>query len=200
MSPSAKFSTRSWKHITEKRLKEKIIEQARAIYARKYADCDPAKGCLYWAAAFQEAARQNNIDALIQAGSAQFQFRADSDGVSDTHFSYMFDPTEAAMRLGRGLWPEIHVWNAIRATGELVDLSTGYQAEQAKNLCGFVWEKEFALPSYYWDKPSDQRIIYRADMKATILCLAMLKQSIVGDRNRLDGISRSANMSCERKR
>jgi hypothetical protein len=155
-----------------------VIHEARLIYAHKYGEHEPAKGCFYWALAFYEAARQRGVDVLIQAGSAQFQFRADTDGVSDTHFSYMFDPTESAVRLSRGLWPEIHVWNAIRATGEIVDLSTRFQAQQAKELCGFEWEKEFALPSYYWGKPSDDRIIYRADAKAIMFVLAHISSSV----------------------
>lgn len=158
--------------------RDEIVKLAREIYAKRYYDVEPWKGCLYWAYAFEKAARKYGVfhrDVLIQAGSAQFQFRAD-DGVHDTHFSYMYDPSTAIQRVRAGLLPEMHVWNAVRSDEkgewEYVDLTTRYQAQQAKLLQGFDWEPEFALPDYYWGRPQGNRLIYRADANAT-MCVAM---------------------------
>lgn len=155
-----------------------IISEAKQIYAAKYAAKIPEHGgCLFWAASFNKAAANNGLDAIIQAGSAQFQFQAD-DGVCNTHFAYMFDKTEAIKWMQKGILPEMHVWSYLRTTKEIVDLSLKYQAAQAKKLCGYDWDPKFALPDYIWASPDelkDERIIYRADMAACMLALAYLK-------------------------
>jgi hypothetical protein len=117
---------------------------------------------------------------MLQAGTGMFKFRAD-EGVSDTHFSYVFDQTAALGRLAQGLWPEMHAWNYIPATGEIVDLSLKYQPEQARRLCGFVWESEFVLPDYLWTLPENlsDKTIYRADLTACVLALKFLKKEVV---------------------
>lgn len=161
--------------------KDEIVTLAREIYAKKYHDVEPWKGCVYWAAAFDQAAKNFGIDdTLIQAGSAQFQFRKDN-GSHNTHFSYMYDQAEAMYRLKQGLLPEVHVWNAVRSfdwAGEwqVVDLTTRYQAKQAKDLQGLIWEPDFTLPDYYWGQPDSERMIYRADASATLCMLMHLKQ------------------------
>jgi hypothetical protein len=154
--------------------KEKLVTAARVIYNRRHDRIRPEMGCLYWARSFNEAAIRAGLDCLIQVGSAQFQYRADTDGVSSTHFSYMFDPVEASVRIHQGLPPEMHAWNVLRKTWEVVDLTTGFQAQQAQRLLGYEWEKEFALPEYFWGKPDGERMIYRAHPAATIYGLKML--------------------------
>jgi hypothetical protein len=156
------------------RFKKSVIHGAQLIYAHQYSDIEPAKGCLYWAGAFNKSATAHGLDCLIQVGSAQFQYRADTDGVSNTHFSYMYDPVEAAVRISKGLPPELHAWNVIRDTREIVDLTTGFQAEQARRMLGYEWEKEFALPEYFWGKPEGTRMIYIAHPTATMFGLQQL--------------------------
>lgn len=156
-----------------------IVTLAREIYAKKYHKVEPWKGCLYWAAAFEEACKEFGIDdCLIQAGSAQFQFRKDT-GANDTHFSYMYDPLTATTRMRHGLMPEIHVWNALKDSQEIVDLTTRYQAQQARDLRGFEWEPEFALPDYFWGKPDNQRMIYMPAMTATLCMLMKLNWMVI---------------------
>jgi hypothetical protein len=156
-------------------MRDKIITEARSIYAKDYGDVPEHKGCVYWAEAFNQAAAQRGLKAILQAGTAQFQFRAD-DGVSATHFSYMFDQQAAIERLSKGLWPEMHAWNYIPSTGEIVDLSLKYQPEQARRLCGFEWQPEFALPDYLWMLPEHltEKMIYRADLPACMLALKFI--------------------------
>jgi hypothetical protein len=156
-----------------------IVEDARRIYARRYAHRIPEhKGCLFWAASFNEAARNVGIDALLQAGSASFQFQID-DGECNTHFSYEFEAEPAMLRFMNGELPEMHVWSAIKATNEIVDLSVKFQPAQAKAI-GFDWEPRFQPPpwlwvGYEWLQQAGGRYIYRADMLACKIALSYLQ-------------------------
>jgi hypothetical protein len=156
-----------------------IVNDARRIYARRYASrIAEHKGCLFWAASFNEAARAVGIDALLQAGSASFQFQHD-DGVSPTHFTYEFEAAPAMLRFQNGELPEMHVWSAIKDTNEIVDLSTKFQAQQAKETQGFDWEPRFQMGPWLWVgvewlRQCNSRYIYRADALATMMSLAFL--------------------------
>jgi hypothetical protein len=125
--------------LTDRDIAVVTASDAREIFQRKYADKEAKRACAYWAIAFNEAAKRHGIRAILQAGSAQFQF-CDDDGHSATHFSYMFDKIEASKRLAAGLWPEMHVWSGIPETGEIVDLTTCYQPQQALELAGLIWQ------------------------------------------------------------
>lgn len=152
--------------------KSAIVDQARAIYQQRYGDKLPQRACLYWALAFNEAARLSGIRAILQAGTAQFQF-CDDEGSNITHFSYMFDKVEATKRLSQNLWPEIHVWSGIPATGEIVDLSVRYQSQQALELAGLVWHFNYGMPDYLWQNTCDsKRFRYLPDRCATLLALS----------------------------
>lgn len=130
--------------------KDAIIARTTEIFARRYSgSCTPQGGCLFWASAFCEAMSENGYKAKIVAGSASFQFRVHDDGVSPTHFSYMFNAQEAVPRFIQGLLPEMHVW-AITEAIELVDLTTGYQCQQAIIIGNFKWDKELIPPVYLW--------------------------------------------------
>jgi hypothetical protein len=160
-------------------MKREIIEDACRIYARRYAHRIPEhKGCLFWAAAFNQAARNAGIEAVLQAGTANFQFQKD-DGVSPTHFSYEFEVEPAMRRFQEGLLPEMHAWSWIKATNEIVDLTTGFQPQQAKEGCGFDWDPNFRLPRWLWMRVErirqcHPRVIYRADKVAIMIALAYL--------------------------
>lgn len=158
-------------------MRTEIVRDARAIFATNYGDVEEYKGCVYWAEAFNQAARRHGHDPILQAGTAMFQFQPD-DGASVTHFSYMFDQTEALKRLQQGLWPEMHAWNYLRDTKEIVDLSLKYQPEQALRLGGFVWQPEFAVPDYLWTQPEalTDRTIYRAELVACMLALKFINE------------------------
>lgn len=156
--------------------KDAVVARAREIYAAKHAGRLEQRACLYWATSFNEAANEHGLRAIIQAGSAQFQFR-DDDGESITHFSYMFDKEAAAKRLAQGLFPEIHVWSGIPETGEIVDLSVRYQPMQALELANLIWTPEYKMPDYFWRYGvTDGRFRYMVDMHATLLAMRTLGQ------------------------
>ncbi len=183
--------------------KEAIIKQARAIYKREYYDVPEHQGCVYWAQAFQQAARGAGLKCEIHGGSALFQFRAD-DGKNITHHSYMFDPQEAMARIRKGMLPEMHGWNYLPDTGEVVDVTTRFQARQADDLLGFKWEPEYALPEYFWGKPRTMRILYHPHPIATVVArMAQCTSSSVYNaakrmcKKPVVDISGCANMSCD---
>ena len=129
-----------------KDIKVVVVSEARDIYQRRYSDKPKQRSCLYWAAAFNEAAKRHGLDALLQAGSAQFQFCHDT-GENTTHFSYMFSKKSAYFMLANGIWPEMHVWSGLPDSGEIVDLSVSYQPQQARELAGLIWTPEYRMPS-----------------------------------------------------
>ncbi len=149
--------------------KDEIVEHAKTIYVREYYDVPEHQGCVYWAQAFEQAAKQAGLNAVIHGGSAMFQFR-DDDGKSITHHSYMFDPVEAMERIRKGLLPEMHGWNYLPDTKEIVDLTTRFQKRQAGDLLGYEWQPKYALPDYFWGKmPRDWRMLYHPHPMATVI-------------------------------
>jgi hypothetical protein len=177
---------------------KQLVDHARLLYSLWYSEIPESKGCLFWAAAFNAAAKEQGLDTLIQAGSAQFQFRSD-DGKRDTHFSYMFEPAAGMMKFRAGELPEMHVWSWIRQTNEIVDLSLGYQPSQARELAGYEWEREFYPPSYLWVPVEklqnfEGRYIYKPDMMATMFALCYLHDH----REEHGGQSSPRRMPCTR--
>jgi hypothetical protein len=159
--------------------RQEIVDQALVIYAERYASRIPEdKGCLFWAASFNEAARSQGLQVLLQAGSAQFQFRKDN-GTDVTHYSYMFEWPAAMYYMHRGQLPEMHCWSYIKTTGELVDLSVKYQPARALELFGFQWESELLPPPFVWASPTElslmsPRFVYNAEVPACLLAIRYL--------------------------
>ncbi len=114
---------------------------------------------------------------MLVAGSVSFQMRVKDDGVSDTHFSYMFESQAAAKRISIGLLPEMHVWLVTFSKDiELIDLSTGFQREQCERILGTTFDKELIPPPYLWCSTSaiPPQFIYRPDLFATEIAMSVL--------------------------
>jgi hypothetical protein len=128
--------------------------------------------CLQWAGFTVEALARRGIRALIQAGSCSWPFRSPSwvdDGVSSTHFSYMFNKAEARARLAQGLSPEMHAWAAIPlGRGIFIDWTTRYQPVQCQRILGIPWGAP-PPPEYLWCGPEGipDGVRYRPDPEAT---------------------------------
>ncbi len=176
--------------------KEAIIDRAKSIYGQEYYDVPEHQGCVYWAQAFQQAAREAGLKCEIHGGSALFQFRSD-DGKNITHMSYMFEPREALVRVRAGLLPEMHAWNYLPDTGEIVDVTTRFQERQAGDLLGYKWEPEYALPSYFWGKPRNDRILYLPYAMATAIARQAITTKSKDCDNLVVDISECANMACD---
>lgn len=129
--------------------------------------------CLPHAFLTIEALRARGHRAILQAGSASWRYLHPNldDGVTATHFSYMWAPEDPrsieAIREYR--MPEVHVWVATTDPLELVDLTTGHQVAQARRLAGIAWTAEPPGP-YLWGLPP-RGMMYRPYERATMLAL-----------------------------
>src|SRR5258706_16418976 len=120
--------------------KRRIVTEIRAQMTCSYRGSSLEAACLYWAACTRaHISRNYKTRTILQAGTMQWPCTDKDDGVSFTHFSYMWNPTTAEMRrvmISAGLMPEMHVWAAIPSRNEIVDLTTSYLVEQAKKRAG----------------------------------------------------------------
>ncbi len=128
--------------------------------------------CLFFAVAAQEC-----LGAKVIAGSAQWQFKED-DGVSSTHFAYMFDTQlkegDRRFQLVESELPEMHVWNFWN--GKILDLSTKYLPEQLRLGLDEGWDRRFAVPPIYYGPWSDvrQRVNYIQNRRATEMAFGFI--------------------------
>ncbi len=131
--------------------------------------------CLYWAGLVcAHLTKVHGIRTILQAGTMQWPCVAEDDGVSPTHFSYVWEPdsevTRAMLRLNH--MPEMHVWAAVPSRNEIIDLTTRYLVEQAKHRAGlewsaapppdFLWCRADALPAGVRYKPAYEATLWAA--------------------------------------
>lgn len=131
--------------------------------------------CLQLSLAVGRELARRGIRAVLQAGSAQWRcMGGDDDGVSPTHFAYMWEMSLLTkQRIAAGLMPEMHCWIGIPATQEIVDISTRDLIEQARLRAGIIWTAD-PPPDYIWTNkeegfPCDAR--YIVDPVATAVAL-----------------------------
>jgi hypothetical protein len=161
-----------------------IQEQVRAEVVQAVMDAvGPAeldRHCLHWAGYTVEALSRRGVRAVLQAGGCSWPFRSPKwidDGVSSTHFSYLWNPREAMTRWAQGLHPELHVWAATpdgKGGGMLIDFTTKFQPAQCQRILGLPWEAP-KPPEYLWcglDGVPDG-VHYRPDLEAIRFALAV---------------------------
>lgn len=134
--------------------RDAIVEEIRAEFARHFDGPDPAMACLYWSFYACRVLERRGERAIVQVGSASWRCVAHDDGVSATHFSYVWEPQSQATRerIAAGLMPELHAWVALPLRGELLDVTLGFQPAQARRL-GVAWSAP-EPQAYVW---GDQR-------------------------------------------
>ena len=137
------------------------------------------QACLYWAHYTVEVLTALGIRAIIQAGSASWpRVRPDQDdGVSPTHHSYVWEPDSAVTkaRIATGDMPEMHVWAAIPALRQIIDMTTRYWPEQCLLIQGRNWPGN-EPPTYFWGTARElpDGVIYAPDLQAIALALHLL--------------------------
>lgn len=142
--------------------------------------------CLYWADSTVKILRKYGYNAQLQAGSLQWSCRNNNwidDGVSHTHFSYMWDKNVARQFLRNGLLsvgilPEMHCWAGIIDTNEIVDLSTRHLIQQYEKTMREEWQAP-TPPLYLWaDKDTIlDGVRYIPDVEAIYFALMVLKET-----------------------
>ena len=137
-------------------------------------------GCFYLAHFGALQIMEHGYTPLIQAGSMSWPIidPKDDDGVCCTHFSYVWGETVLSPEihlLVHGVLPEIHIWLAIRETGEIVDFSTNELKSQALLTAGLEWKAKDP-PKFVWCIPDHlpEWVVYRPDTDAIKFVLRML--------------------------
>lgn len=172
--------------LTDPSLKRIIVRRAEQlfdIYMRQehFREYDHAKSCLVWAAAVVEAAKASPAlkGMQLQGGSASWRVVADDqdDGVSATHYSYVYTPPDDPFELG-----EVHYWAAVHpkhdpaGKGLIVDLTTKYVPDLATRMGMKVSCKP---PKLVWAPPDEMPEHcdkYEPDMKAVVTGVRLIHQ------------------------
>lgn len=164
-----------------------IVKAVRRKVERTWAQMPPERGpvgqyCLVWALATVGILRAYGVaDAHFQAGTAYWpRLRPEQDDGLETtmiQFGYEFAPDKFT---GNSLLPEMHCWAAI-GRDTIVDVTTGFQQENALRLGGFDWPGD-PLPPYLWANLSDIPAgwVYRPRRDAVELAMGIVKAGALG--------------------
>lgn len=165
----------------QEKTRRSIFEEVK----RKTATANPGR-CLYasliGATLVQKLLPYEKV--LIQAGSMSWPIvpKEFDDGVSPTHFSYMWEPThiESLRAVIENRLPEMHVWLIIPSTKEIIDFTTYELPEQMKRMLNREWKTEDP-PDFLWapyDKiPED--VVYTPNREATEYALWCIQKTVL---------------------
>lgn len=171
--------------------KARIVALAEQLHRdHLVGDAHVPGSCLHWTMAVIDAAARNGLRLIPQAGSASFQrlprYLDDGAPTTLTHFSYEWHGGDVTkLPDGRLILPEIHVWAADPARGEIVDLSTRHLAEMCETTAGLPW-LDVAPPPYLWSRELPAGWLYQPNREATELAvryaLALISERARGRR------------------
>lgn len=129
----------------------------------------PQRLCLHWAKEVCRELHKYGLRTIIQAGDCSWPMidEDQDDGVRNTHMSYVWTG-KYERDLSMGQLPEIHVWAAIPATNEIIDMTTKFWPELCPQMTGSKWEG-LPPPDYLWCKADElpKRVLYRPIAGAT---------------------------------
>lgn len=157
--------------------RERIFESVQAgIETFRGEDAPASAHCFYRAVLTVRELYARGERAILQAGTAEWAIRTpdQDDGMSPTHFGYVWSPDEFDWKrlYYQGILPEIHVWSALPASREIIDMSSGCFPEQAKLLKGWDWRAE-PPPQFLWTSELPSNAVYEAHPDATAFALAL---------------------------
>lgn len=116
----------------------------------------PDKGCFFQAFFFCQAMKHlyPKCPAAFMGGSLSWpriDLTKDDDGKILTHFSYLFEPAsiDTMTAMAMGCMPEMHVWNYLPETEEIVDLQTKYLKINCEDMTPLKWSGADP-PDYLW--------------------------------------------------
>ena len=160
--------------------KTEIASDVRRLVLDKWPELERLKGgcCFYMTLAGLFVLRNEGYDPLIQAGNMSWPIvkPENDDGVSPTHFSFMWSPNELASQLAviEGRMPEFHAWIALRPT-TIIDFSTSYLPEVCKETIGLPWGTE-RPPDFLWTDDLPAGVYYEALPDATRFVMMKVQQ------------------------
>lgn len=175
------------KLITHQEMYQKACAQMEDWYPHLNEVVDGCARCLYWMHVTCAVLSKAGIGCVPCAGSASFLIVPPEldDGVSPTHFSFMWEtPPGGVMRtladsIAKGkqvtALPEMHCWNYLPATQEIVDFSAGTIPAMAERM-GFKWQTP-KLPPFLWRRPTSllPAAIYTPNRDAAQLAMRIIR-------------------------
>lgn len=174
----------------KKAVYEKVVGEYRRTCHQLIGQSIPERaGCVVWSLAGFRVLRRMGVGVTLQAGTMQWPFLDPKldDGIGPTHLSYVWEPESPVTRaaLVRGMLPEIHAWLAILETQEVIDFSTGYLPEQAKEMHGLEWSAP-QPPIFLWTtaKEIPNGVCYHASETATLIVADTMQKMIQGARKK----------------
>jgi hypothetical protein len=188
---------------TPQHIKDEIYRVTAKQFAEWYPPetQHPGGHCVAWACTGLRILMERGFNAKLQAGSMSWPIVTAEldDGVSPTHFTYEWSPhtPKSQGRMAAGGIPEMHVWLALPDRNEIIDFSTKFFLEQAKQF-DLVWQAP-APPDYLWAGAEDLRrinqvrhlgVYYQANMEAITYIINYLRQKAGARTVRLKQITR----------
>ncbi len=164
------------------RIFQRVKTKMRRWYGGEYIE----KRCLYWMQTGMAVLNGLGIKCSPAAGSAYWKLQEDDGKMSHFGFEWMGADGEARRKAvlpdASTSLPETHCWIWLPTGREVVDFSTGYVPEMAKEL-GFEF-KSSPPPKYIWAKPESlwPRFIYKPNKDATRLAITAVVASRKGTR------------------
>lgn len=152
--------------------KDAIIKMARTKVALHKPKSIPLeRSCVHHAFFLYKTLFQMGYNAKMKAGSAQFEAvsKEMDDGVSATHYSYIFEPEIGFPLLRAGNLPECHAWVEYRYRGikYVVDATTCFLPKLVEST-PIVWSAP-SPPDYLWeDVGSVERRNWRYESNAAL--------------------------------
>lgn len=164
--------------------KQRIFEAAQAVMFDWYGEKLAQQGaCLYWNQVAMRELAMRGHNPLLQAGDMHWCMVATQydDGEQPTHFGYEFDLTQPFSKdaLAKGLFPECHVWCALPKENCLIDFSTGYLAQVAKEQHGYDWQAPMP-PEYVFGAPPSGAI-YHPKVSAIRFVWRFIAEKLCGE-------------------
>ncbi len=139
--------------------KDRIVVEVRAELAQRFESIPPHRSCLYASWTMIRRLFQEGAVPILQAGNMQWPriTREQDDGVSDSHWAYMYSPeTVASQRsMMNGEMPEIHIWvGRLDHPQELIDINTCHFPNACKDMMRLDWPGP-RPPDYLWQHPEE---------------------------------------------
>ncbi len=154
-----------------------VVAEIRREFFAHFDGPDPTMACLYWSFYACRVLERRGERAVIQAGSLEYPMGGLDDGVSATHFSYLWEPdsAETRRRIAADAMPELHVWVGLPESGEILDVTTCFLQAQARRL-GLLWRGP-APPPFLWERADQlpgRGVIYIPERRAIAWALVRL--------------------------
>lgn len=142
--------------------------------------------CLYWNQVAMRELAMRGYKPILQAGDMHWRMVDPlvDDGQQATHFGYEFDLSQPFSQeaIAKGLLPEVHIWCALREQQAIVDFSTAYLPQVARERHGFEWTA--AKPPCFVFGRIPEAAVYVPKVEAIRYVWGFIAEKMVGPEDR----------------